>query len=327
MRKGAQGTFFFCSIDKTAFYRYSSSEERYMKHEPVLMHEAIEHLKIDPNGIYVDATLGGAGHSQAILKRLDKGLLIAFEQDDFAIDYARNILEGEDGYVIIKSNFRYMKKELEARGIHHVDGMLFDLGLSSFQIDDEARGFSYLADALLDMRMNRDQKITARHILNTYDVDELARIFYLYGEEKRSYPIARKIIEKRPLSTTGELVAITDRINSKSKGHSAKRVFQALRIAVNDELTALEEALASSVDLLNPGGRIVAITFHSLEDRIVKHYFKKMSESDMPAGIPIMDEKKPPLKLVTRKPIYPSEAEKSANSRSRSAKLRAAERT
>jgi 16S rRNA (cytosine1402-N4)-methyltransferase len=298
-----------------------------MKHEPVMIHEAIELLKIDPNGIYVDATLGGAGHSRAILKHLDKGLLVAFEQDEFAINYAKDILQDQTGYMIIKSNFRYMKRELEARGIERVDGMLFDLGLSSFQIDDEARGFSYLADAQLDMRMDRDQETTARHILNTYELDELARIFYLYGEEKKSYPIARKIIEQRPLATTHELVGITDRINAKSKGHSAKRVFQALRIAVNDELAALEEALASSVDLLNPGGRIVVITFHSLEDRIVKHYFKKKSESDMPAGIPIMDEKKPPLKLITRKPLYPSEAEKSKNSRSHSAKLRAAERT
>ncbi|MFP4177501.1 MAG: 16S rRNA (cytosine(1402)-N(4))-methyltransferase RsmH [Acholeplasmataceae bacterium] len=298
-----------------------------MKHEPVMIREAIGSLRIDPKGIYVDATLGGAGHSRAILDHLDGGLLIAFEQDDFAIDYARNILKDHGDYVIIKSNFRYMKKELEARGIERIDGVLFDLGMSSFQIDDRGRGFSYLTDAPLDMRMDRDQEVTAGHILNTYELDELARIIYLYGEEKKSYPIARKIIEKRPLTTTGELVAITDRFNPKSKGHSAKRVFQALRIAVNDELAALSEALTSSVDLLKPGGRIVVITFHSLEDRIVKHYFKRMSSSDMPAGIPVMDEKEPILRTVTKKPIYPSEAEKSVNPRSHSAKLRAAERT
>lgn len=298
-----------------------------MKHEPVMIREAIRYLKIDPDGIYVDATLGGAGHSRAILDCLESGRLIAFDQDDFAIRYAKNILGERSGYEVVKSNFRHMKKELESRGIDRVDGILFDLGLSSFQIDDESRGFSYLADTLLDMRMDQNQTLTARDLLNTYDLDQLARVFYVYGEEKRSYPIARKIIEQRPISTTGELVRITDRINSKAKGHSAKRVFQALRIAVNDELHALEEALASSVDLLKPSGRIVVITFHSLEDRIVKHYFKKMSESDMPPGIPIMNEETPPLKLITRKPVYPGDDEKRINSRSHSAKLRAAERT
>jgi len=294
-----------------------------MKHISVLLKETIEQLHIQPNGIYVDGTLGGAGHSKHILKYLDQGFLYAFDQDQFAVDYAKEILRDEKNYELIKSNFRYLKQELNKRGIHKIDGLLLDLGLSSFQIDDESRGFTYLKDTSLDMRMDRGQTITAQDIVNTYDLDDLAKVLFVYGEEKNSYKIARRIIEKRPLKTTMDLVTICDQVNYKEKGHSAKRVFQALRIAVNDELRVLEEVLKDAFDLLNPEGRLVVITFHSLEDRIVKHFFKSVSEIDpILKKLPTVSPQMIHADIITKKPIYPSEEEMIENPRSRSAKLR-----
>jgi 16S rRNA (cytosine1402-N4)-methyltransferase len=297
-----------------------------MKHETVLLKEAIEYLDIKPKGIYVDGTLGGAGHSKLILEHLKDGFLYAFDQDDYAIKYAEEILKDFNNYKIIKSNFKYLKEKLAEENVFKIDGLLLDLGLSSFQIDDEKRGFTYLKDTSLDMRMNQEQELTAQTILNTYSKEELARIFFVYGEEKNSFKIADRIIEKRPLETTMELVKITDSVNYKEKGHSAKRVFQALRIAVNDELTVLEDVLKEAVDLLNPNGRLVVITFHSLEDRIVKHFFKDESQTFTPKNMPILVEDTSKLEILTRKPIYPSEAEYERNSRSKSAKLRVAKR-
>jgi 16S rRNA (cytosine1402-N4)-methyltransferase len=297
-----------------------------MKHITVLLDEAIKQLNIKPNGIYVDGTLGGAGHSKKILEQLKTGYLYAFDQDEIAIDYANGILKDFNNFKIIKSNFRHLKKKLNEEGITHIDGLLLDLGMSSFQIDDDTRGFTYLKDAKLDMRMDQSQSLTAEEIVNTYSKDELAKLFFIYGEEKNGFKIAQKIINQRPLYTTMELVKITDQVNYKDKGHSAKRVFQALRIAVNHELGVLEEVLEQALDMLNPKGRIVVITFHSLEDRIVKHYFKEKSTSQLPKNLPVMIDENIKLKVLTKKPIYPTDEEINKNSRARSAKMRVAER-
>jgi len=298
-----------------------------MKHITVLKEEAIQYLAIKPNGIYVDGTLGGAGHSKRILEELKDGFLYAFDQDQFAIDYAKQVLKDDNRYEIIKSNFRHLKDELAKRHVTGIDGLLLDLGLSSFQIDDVSRGFTYLKDTTLDMRMNQQQSLTAETIVNTYSLDELARIFYVYGEEKNAYKIARRILDQRPLKTTMDLVHICDQVNYKEKGHSAKRVFQALRIAVNDELTVLEEVLKDAVDLLKPDGRLVVITFHSLEDRIVKHFFRDESEEDpILKKLPIPTQNQSKTEVITRKPVYPSEEEITHNPRSKSAKLRALRR-
>ncbi len=297
-----------------------------MKHVTVLLNEAIEQLNIKSNGIYVDGTLGGAGHSKKILENINQGYLYAFDQDGYAIEYAKNILKDFENYKIIKSNFRHLKNRLNDEGIEKIDGLLLDLGMSSFQIDDETRGFTYLKDADLDMRMDQTQSLTAKQIVNTYTKDELAKLFFIYGEEKNSFKIAQRIVDQRPLATTMDLVKITDQVNYREKGHSAKKVFQALRIAVNHELGVLEEVLEQALDMLNPGGRIVVITFHSLEDRIVKHYFKEKSTSQLPKNLPVMIDKNIKLKLITKKPIYPTEKEVLDNSRSKSAKMRVAER-
>ena len=296
-----------------------------MKHETVLKHEAISYLNIKPNGLYVDGTCGGAGHAIEIIKKLEQGFLYAFDQDIFAIQYAEKRLEGFSRFKIIQSNFKHLKSKLAEHNVHKIDGLLLDLGLSSFQIDDESRGFTYLKDTKLDMRMNQEQDMTAETILNTYSVDELARIFYVYGEEKNAYKIAHRIIEKRPIKTTMDLVKITDVVNRNEKGHSAKRVFQALRIAVNDELRVLEVILKDAIDLLNPDGRLVVITFHSLEDRIVKHFFKEISTIEVPKNLPVKGIESE-FEIITKKPIYPSDEELMYNSRSRSAKLRALRR-
>lgn len=297
-----------------------------MEHFSVLKNEAISHLNIKEDGIYIDGTLGGAGHSSEILKKLKTGFLYAFDQDDYAIEFAKKRLGENNRYEIIKSNFMFLKEKLAEKNIHHIDGLLLDLGLSSFQIDDEKRGFTYLKDTTLDMRMNQSQTLTAEEVLNTYSKEALAKIFFVYGEEKNSFKIADEIIKNRPLKTTMDLVKITDRINYKDKGHSAKRVFQALRIEVNHELEALETVLEDVVDLLNPKGRIVIITFHSLEDRIVKHFFKEQSVQEQPKGLPVMIEDQSKLEIITKKPIYPSDEELALNSRSKSAKLRVAQK-
>ncbi|VEU80893.1 16S rRNA (cytosine(1402)-N(4))-methyltransferase RsmH [Haploplasma axanthum] len=297
-----------------------------MKHVTVLLNEAIEYLNIKKDGIYVDGTLGGAGHSELILKNLSAGHLYAFDQDLYAIDVASKKLESYSNKTIIHDNFANMKKRLNELGISKVDGILLDLGMSSFQIDDESRGFTYLKDAKLDMRMNQESSLTAEEMVNTYDKDELAKIFFKYGDEENSYKIVNEIIRRRPLKTTSDLVAICDKINFKRKGHSSKKVFQALRIAVNNEIGVLEQLLNDSVELLNDQGRIVIITFHSLEDRIVKHFFKEKSEINVPKNLPLINIPKMDLEIVTKKPVYPSDEELENNSRSKSAKMRVAKK-
>mgnify|MGYP001470680634 CR=1 FL=1 len=297
-----------------------------MKHITVLLNEAIEQLNIKEDGIYVDATLGGAGHSIEILKKLTTGHLYAFDQDLYAINTANEKLKQYKNKTIIHSNFANLKSELEKLNVKKIDGILFDLGMSSFQIDDESRGFSYLKDAKLDMRMNQNQTKTAEEIVNTYSKEQLAEIFFKYGDEENGFKIANEIIRRRPIKNTLELVDICDKINRNRKGHSAKKVFQALRIEVNNEMIVLEKVLDDLIPMLNEEARIVAITFHSLEDRIIKHFFKTHSTLNVPKNLPLINIPKPPLKLITRKPIYPSKEELLENSRSRSAKMRVAEK-
>jgi 16S rRNA (cytosine1402-N4)-methyltransferase len=307
------------------------------EHTTVLLDEAVNGLNIKPNGIYVDCTLGGAGHSSQILSQLtDNGKLFAFDQDEIAIAHAKEKLSlyGEQ-LTIIKSNFLYLKEELEKLGIEKVDGVLYDLGVSSPQLDTPERGFSYHHDAPLDMRMDNEAQISAYDVINHWSYEDLVRIFFRYGEEKFSKQIARKIEARReiqPIETTFELVdLIKEGIPAPARrkgGHPAKRIFQAVRIAVNDELAVFEKSLQKAIDILNPGGRISVITFHSLEDRICKAAFKKASEiPDLPHGLPVIPEEfKPIMKLITRKPILPSEEELEHNNRARSAKLRIAEK-
>lgn len=310
------------------------------QHETVLLKEAVDGLKIKSDGIYVDCTLGGAGHSLRILEELDEnGHLYAFDQDEFAVEQAQITLkEGiEKGQVtIINNNFRYLKQSLNDLGVHKVDGVLYDLGVSSPQLDDGERGFSYNYDASLDMRMNQSQQLTAYEIVNEWDYNDLVRIFFQYGEEKFSKSVARRIEQHRevkPIDTTFELVdIIKEGIPAPARrtgGHPAKRIFQAIRIAVNDELNAMSESIEQAIQLINVDGRISVITFHSLEDRIVKNIFKEYSTADEPPkNLPILPSEieKAPLKLVNRKVILPSEEEVEQNKRSRSAKLRIAEK-
>lgn len=307
------------------------------EHTTVLLHETVEGLNIKPNGIYVDCTMGGAGHTSLILSKLSpEGKLYAFDQDEIAIANAKKKLsEYGDRISIIKSNFLHLQEELANLGVEKVDGVLYDLGVSSPQLDTPERGFSYHHDAPLDMRMDQDASLSAYDVVNSWSFGDLLKIFHRYGEEKFSKQIARKIEaarEKKPIETTGELVEIIkDAIPAPARrkgGHPAKRIFQAIRIAVNDELGVFEKSLQQAIEILNPGGRISVITFHSLEDRICKVTFKKASETpDLPPGLPIIpDEYKPILKLVTRKPIIPSEEELEVNNRARSAKLRIAEK-
>lgn len=307
------------------------------EHTTVLLKETVDGLNIKPNGIYVDCTLGGAGHSELILSQLsDQGRLIAFDQDQIAINHAKEKLaKYEKQVTFIKSNFLHLKESLEEIGIYKVDGVLYDLGVSSPQLDTPERGFSYHHDAPLDMRMDSEADVSAFHVVNNWAYEDLVRIFFQYGEEKFSKQIARKIEAARsikPIQTTAELVElIKDGIPAPARrkgGHPAKRVFQAIRIAVNDELAVFEKSLNQAIQILNPGGRISVITFHSLEDRICKVTFKKESEGpELPPGMPYVPEGyEPELKLITRKPILPSEEELEHNNRARSAKLRIAEK-
>lgn len=306
-------------------------------HTTVLLKETVDGLNINPDGIYVDCTLGGAGHSEYLVKQLSsKGRLICFDQDLVAIENAKvRLADYLDRVTFVHSNFRYLKEELHNIGIYEVDGILYDLGVSSPQLDTPERGFSYNHDALLDMRMDQTASLTAKEVVNEWRYEDLVRIFFRYGEEKFSKQIARKIEqarEKKEIETTGELVELIKAgipaAARRTGGHPAKRVFQAIRIAVNDELGAAEESLTDAIDLLKIGGRISVITFHSLEDRLTKTIFKEASSlPDLPPGLPIIpDHLKPTLKLITRKPILPSEEELSNNNRSRSAKLRIAEK-
>ncbi len=307
------------------------------KHVTVLLKETVDGLNIKEDGVYVDCTLGGAGHSEYLLSQLsDKGKLYAFDQDITALVNAKNKLKQYgDRVEFIQSNFKYIKEELNDRGVFKVDGILYDLGVSSPQLDTPERGFSYQHDAPLDMRMDQNAAVSAYDVVNHWSYNDLVRIFFQYGEEKFSKQIARKIEAARqikPIETTYELVElIKEGIPAPARrtgGHPAKRVFQAIRIAVNDELGVFEDSLLQAIDLLDKGGRISVITFHSLEDRICKSVFKKKSDlPELPPGLPIIPEEfKPELKLVSRKPILPSEEELAENNRARSAKLRVAEK-
>ena len=306
-----------------------------MKHYSVMLREAIEGLNIKDDGIYVDATLGYAGHSKEILKRIKKGKLFAFDADSEAINYSHQLLsEISSNFKIIHSNFMYLREKLDEESVELVDGFLFDLGLSSPEIDDASRGFSFMKDAELDMRMDRTQTLTAATIVNTYKEEDLLKLFYEYAEEVRSKDIVKEIAlyrKSKKITHTLELVEIIKRgvgANYFYKRHPERVIFQALRIEVNGELKAIEKALPDAINRLKKGGRICVITFHSLEDRIVKKIFKKYSEVDeIFKGMPdIPEEYKPLIKIINKKPITPSTVELQENSRSKSAKLRIIER-
>ncbi|MBO5530665.1 MAG: 16S rRNA (cytosine(1402)-N(4))-methyltransferase RsmH [Bacilli bacterium] len=303
------------------------------KHISVLLNESIDNLNIKEDGIYVDCTLGYAGHSSQILKRITRGCLFAFDQDGEAIDYSRRILDQiSNNYEIINSNFVNIKSELNKRNITKVDGILFDLGVSSPQLDEAERGFSFHNDSKLDMRMNQNQELSAYEVVNNYSEKELTKIFYEYGEEKYAKSIAHGIVEARSskkIETTLELVEIIkNNVPEKYKRdhHPARKVFQAIRIEVNDELNVLQKALDDAINLLNVGGRLCVITFHSLEDRIVKNTFKKYSEVDkVYKGLPfIPEDKQAKVKLIGK--YKPSKEELDENNRSRSSILRVIEK-
>lgn len=301
-----------------------------VQHKSVLLEEAVKQLHIKPNGIYVDATTGGGGHSSEILKRLSNGHLYCFDQDEYAYKRSKECLDSiGKSYTFIHSNFIHLKNELLKLGVSKIDGILYDLGVSSFQLDMKERGFSYKQDAYLDMRMNPSQLLTAYEIVNTYSYEELVKIFYQYGEEPFSKSIARQIEKERmdkPIRTTLELVEVIKRSLPqkvlKQKGHPAKQVFQALRIAVNDELRAFEDSIQQALELLNSDGYAVVITFHSLEDRICKSIFKNASTPHNIEGLPIMLEEEAPFELITHKPIVPNVEEIEENNRAHSAKMR-----
>lgn len=306
------------------------------KHISVLLLESVEGLNIKPEGIYADGTLGGGGHSYEILKRLsDKGRLIGIDQDKDAIRAAGERLKNFDNVTYVNDNFKNIKNILDDLGIDSISGAVLDLGVSSYQLDERERGFSYMGDAKLDMRMNRDNPFSAYNVVNEYSEEKLAEIFFKYGEEKFSRKIAKIICEKRenkPIETTGELVdiikrAIPERMRVKGS-HPAKRVFQAIRIEVNGELEILENALRNFFDALESGGRLCVITFHSLEDRIVKNTFASLVQGcTCPKEFPIcVCGNKPRGKLVSRKPIIPTDEEIEKNARSKSSKLRIIEK-
>ena len=305
-------------------------------HVTVLLNEAVEGLNVKSDGIYVDCTLGGAGHSSLILKQLTTGHLYCFDQDENAIQAARQRLETiGNQFTIIQSNFKNIKAELNQRGVEHVDGILFDLGVSSPQFDNAERGFSYNYDARLDMRMDQSSSLDAHEIVNHYSYEQLVEILYKYADEKFAKQIARRIEKEReiqPIDTTFQLVEIVKSAipayARRKGGHPAKRTFQALRIAVNDELNVFDIALKDALDLLNINGRIAVITFHSLEDKICKYTFNDVSKlNDVPKGLPVIpEEMQPKFKLINKKPIIATEEELNENHRSHSAKLRVIER-
>lgn len=304
-------------------------------HYSVMKNEVIENLNIKENGIYVDGTIGLAGHSSEILKQINNGFLYGFDQDDYAIEKSEMKLSAiRDNYKLIRDNFSNMKERLLELGISEVDGILLDLGVSSPQIDNKERGFSFMQDARLDMRMDTRQELDAKKVVNEYSYEELKNIFYLFGEEKNAPSIAKNIVRYRKdkeIETTLELVKIIESsvpVKYFVKNHPERQIFQAIRIEVNSELNVLNNVLPDAISMLKKGGRLCVITFHSLEDRIVKKIFKKYSEIDpMVKGLPIIpDEYKPLIKLVNNKPIIASDEEIKENSRSKSAKLRVIER-
>lgn len=305
-------------------------------HKSVMLQECIDMLDIDPDGIYVDGTLGGAGHSLEICKRLDKGKLIAFDRDEEAIENAKiKLASYRDKVIFLHDNFFNLKKALQNIDIHSINGILLDLGVSSYQLDNKDRGFSYMQDAPLDMRMDKREIFSAFDVVNSYSKEQLIRILKEYGEEKWAARIAEFIVEKRrkkPVETTEELVGIIKAaIPKKARGehqHPAKRTFQAIRIEVNRELDIIRGTLEAAIELLESGGIIAVITFHSLEDRIVKTCFKeKATDCICPPELPVCRcDHRAQIRLINRKPVLPSEEELKINPRSRSAKLRGAKK-
>lgn len=304
-------------------------------HYSVLLKESIDGLNIKDGGTYVDCTLGYAGHSKVILEKNKKGKLFAFDEDENAVKYSKEALSSiGDNFTIFKENFANLKETLEKENILKVDGFLFDLGFSSPQIDDAKRGFSFKLNAPLDMRMDTQNSFTAKDVVNTYSLEKLTDIFFKYAEEKYSKVIASAICKERKnkeIVTTFELVDIIQKAVGASyfyKNHPEREIFQAIRIEVNNELSVIEKALPDAIDILSKGGRICVITFHSLEDRLVKQIFKKYSEVDdiLKGMIDIPDEYKPKIKIINKKPILPTDEEINENSRSHSAKLRIVER-
>lgn len=296
-------------------------------HTSVLLKESIDGLDIKSDGIYVDGTFGAGGHSFQILNTLKEGHLFAFDQDETVLKFIDERFINHPNFTFIQHNFSTMQQQLNQRGIQEVDGILLDLGMSSMHIDQPERGFSYMHEGPLDMRMNLNQKNTAEVVLNTYDYHALLKIFRDYGDIEKPHVFANVIINNRPYHTTKDVVKVTDFFFKGKKGHSAKAVFQALRIEVNQELHVLEDVLKQSLNVLKPNGRLVVITFHSLEDRIVKHFMKTHSTVKQLKGLPIALDEKPLFELITRKPILPSEKELLENSRSASAKLRISKKT
>ncbi len=296
-------------------------------HKSVLLKETIDLLNIRGNGKYIDATLGYAGHSSEILRGLEKeGFLFAFDQDEEAIKFSKERLNKiNSNFKIFHTNFKNMKDYVDEK----VDGILFDLGVSSPQLDNSERGFSYHSDAPLDMRMDKRQSLSAYEVVNNYDLIKLIQIFFEYGEEKYSKVIAKAIVNNRPINTTLELAEVIKASvpeSYRNSAHPARKVFQAIRIEVNKELEILTESINNAFDLLNSGGRLAIITFHSLEDRIVKKVFKKLTDEDeISKKLPIVETKQK-AKLITKKPIIPSDSELEENRRSRSAKLRVIEK-
>lgn len=301
------------------------------KHEPIMLNECIENLSIKKDGIYVDGTIGGAGHSSRIIEKIESGLLIGVDRDLEAIAASKKRLEKYENVKFVHGKHEDIKEHVNSLGYEKVDGILLDLGVSSYQIDEGARGFSYTKDAPLDMRMDQSEGISAKDIVNTYSKEDLEKIFFEYGEEKFSRRIAEKILkarEEKEIDTTYELADIIRAAVPKNAIDSFKRVFQALRIEVNGELKELKKAICDSVSILNDGGRLCIITFHSLEDRIVKETFLELQgKCTCPKDFPkCVCGFKSYGKVITRKPIIPSEREQESNSRSRSAKLRVFER-
>lgn len=307
------------------------------RHQPVMLKEVLSYLEPGEGKVIVDGTLGGAGHSSEILKKLDPGgLLIGIDQDQDALHFARSRLEKiSPNHRLFQANYKDFDICLAQLGIERIDGMLLDLGVSSFQLDEEERGFSYQKDASLDMRMNQSAGITARELVNTWSEGELAAIIWSYGEERWARRIAQFICEarqKKPLETTGQLVEVIKAAIPKGARqggpHPAKRTFQAIRIAVNNELAVLQETLDKIADYLKPKGRLVIISFHSLEDRIVKKSLQQQTKACIcPPGLPVCQcQQVPRLKVLTRKPVLPTQEEVEGNPRARSAKLRAAEK-
>ncbi len=302
-------------------------------HIPVLLNECLEALNIKDNGIYVDTTLGGGGHSKEILKSNNSIKLYSFDRDSEAIEYAGELLkEFGDRSTLIHSNYDQLRTKLALEKVKRIDGILFDLGVSFHQITDPERGFSFSKDGKLDMRMDNRDKITAFEIVNEFSFEELSKIFFEYGEEKKAKLIAGKIVKQRSIKkieTTGELSSLIDEvIKGPMRVKSKARIFQALRIFINGELESIKIAIKEAVDILNPGGRIVVITYHSLEDRIIKQFFK-YEEKDCicPPSFPVcICNKKRRVKIINKKPILPTEEERNLNPQSRSAKLRIAER-